>query len=133
MTLSISTSRPTVLLMSACLISACLMRVATAQSSAPSAPPAGVTSPGQPGPSADVTVLDSVSYAGNSSISSDELSKDSKLKVGSSLSRELIDTEVKRIAKVYSERGLKVAVSSKLQSTATGHAKITLRIDEMPK
>jgi hypothetical protein len=128
MTINISISRPAALLMGACLMSA-----AAAQSSAPSGPPAGVTSPGQPGPAADVTVLDSVSYAGNSSISSDELSKDSKLKVGNSLSRELIDTEVKRIAKVYSERGLKVAVSSRLQSTAVGHAQLTFRIDEMPK
>jgi len=128
MALSIPALRSITLSMCACLISA-----AAAQSTMPPRTPSGVTSPGQPGPAADVTVLESVSYAGNTSISSDELSKDSQLKVGSTLSRELIDNEVKRITKLYSERGLKVSVASKLQSTAIGHAKVTLRIEEMPK
>jgi Surface antigen variable number repeat len=75
-------------------------------------------------------IMDSLSYAGNSEISTSELTQDSPLKPGMVISDDTIRGEVNRIIAVYRAHGFDLALMPDVQHPSAGHVVVTIRINE---
>ncbi|HTP38149.1 MAG TPA: POTRA domain-containing protein [Steroidobacteraceae bacterium] len=75
-------------------------------------------------------VIDSVSYSGNSKVSTAELAQGATLKAGMNISKEGMKSELDRVIAIYKKHGLDLAVSPDIQHPADGHVTVTLKIDE---
>jgi hypothetical protein len=84
-------------------------------------------------PEANPPVIDSVSYAGNTKLSSALLAQGSTIKPGAHVSRELVGGEIDRIVGLYKKAGYDLSISPDIQHPAAGHVAITFRIDESGK
>jgi hypothetical protein len=96
--------------------------------------PGGPGSPMGPGPAgqpeANPPVIDSVSYSGNTKLSSAALAQGSTITPGLMVSRALVGGEIDRIVGLYKKAGYDLAISPDIQHPAAGHVTITFRIDE---
>jgi hypothetical protein len=96
--------------------------------------PGASMGPGAGGqPEANPPVIDSVNYAGNAKLSSAVLAKDSTIKPGAQISKELVGGEIDRIIGLYKKAGNDLAISPDIQHPTAGHVAITFRIDENGK
>jgi len=100
----------------------------------PGEPPGAPMGPGAGGqPEANPPMIDSVSYAGNTKLTSAVLAQGSTIKPGVKISRELVGGEIDRIVGLYKKAGYDLAIAPDIQHPAAGHVAITFRIDENGK
>jgi hypothetical protein len=78
-------------------------------------------------------LIDSITYSGNSRISSATLAAGSSLKPGIPISKPLVGAEIERIVAVYRKAGFDLAILPRVDHPAAGHVTITFLIDENGK
>jgi hypothetical protein len=107
-----------------------------ANAQAPAGPPpgAGMGAPAGAGQTeAKPPVIDSFKYEGNTKISTAALLQDTGMKVGVTISKELVGGELQRIVALYKAAGHEMAVSPDIQHPADGHVTVTFKINENGK
>jgi hypothetical protein len=102
---------------------------APAQQGPGPSPSAGPPAQGETSP----PVIDSITYAGNSKISTASLAAGSSLKAGTIISKELVGAEIERIVALYRKAGYDLAISPRVDHPAAGHVTVKFLIDENGK